>query len=439
MQKPYNISLIFSLALTTALYSTEPQNEPLLAPPPQETYMEEAPAKNNEPPVSAPTPAPTPAEPKEIEHFTGKISRNRVRLRLQPSLESPILKELNRDDFFIVTSVVDDFYAVLPPEKLKGYVFRTYVLDGVIEGSHVNVRLEPDTNSPILCQLNAGEKIEGKISPQSNKWLEITLPEKVRFFVAKEYVNRIGDANLFYSIEKKRSQITARLAKIELLMKEELKKPFKEIQPAPIVNELTQLAKQAQELPTQKEKAEMLIQKMQESYLQKSVANKQAKPEKAAAPKPSIVATGPQNDDPAEQEAPIVAPNKAPQIAAPSQKQLPSIPAPGKPNDFWVEQEQRLIKEALDAGQTSSPAEFYSLDEQLGYSLTGIVKPNLRPVKNSPGDFLLIDPETNLPIGYLYSTKIDLHNYIGRQITVVVSERPNNNFAYPAYFVLKVE
>ena len=47
--------------------------------------------------------------------FAGKISGNRVRVRLEPNVESNILKEANAGDLFTVLDETDAFYAIQPP------------------------------------------------------------------------------------------------------------------------------------------------------------------------------------------------------------------------------------------------------------------------------------------------------------------------------------
>lgn len=78
------------------------------------------------------TRASPPAAPR-FEPFTGKITKNKVRLRLQPTYDGPVLKELKRNDLLVILGEVEDFYAVQPPTDIQAYVFRTYVLDNVVE------------------------------------------------------------------------------------------------------------------------------------------------------------------------------------------------------------------------------------------------------------------------------------------------------------------
>ena len=81
--------------------------------------------------------------------------------------------------------------------------------------------------------------------------------------------------------------------------------------------------------------------------------------------------------------------------------------------------------------------DFYA--EQLANAsvLTGTVENYSHPVKNKPGDYILRGDDS--PAAYLYSTRVDLSAYIGKTVTVLVAPRPNNHFAFPAYYVLSVE
>ncbi|HEX4838930.1 MAG TPA: hypothetical protein VFU89_00630, partial [Rhabdochlamydiaceae bacterium] len=124
--------------------------------------------------------------------FTGKIKRQKVRLRASADLESPIVRELHKGEMLVVNGKKGDFYAVDPPAGTKAYVFRSFVLDGVVEGNRVNVRFAPSLDAPVIGHLNSGDRIQGQISSLNNKWYEITPPPGTRFYVAKEFVESIG-------------------------------------------------------------------------------------------------------------------------------------------------------------------------------------------------------------------------------------------------------
>ena len=104
---------------------------------------------------------------------------------------------------------------------------------------------------------------------------------------------------------------------------------------------------------------------------------------------------------------------------------------------FWdgIEESLYLSWTAFHTGRKVD--DFYAEQKANSTVLSGKVETYDHPVKNRPGDFILRGEEA--PIAYLYSTFIDLQKHEGKQVTLLVSPRPNNHFAFPAYFVLSVE
>lgn len=353
--------------------------------------------------------------PKRFETFTGKVTGHNVRMRLNPSLDAQVYKELDRDDLVLVTGLVEDFYACMPPKGLKGYIFRTYVLDGVVEGSNVFVRLGPDRSSPSIAQLNSGDVVKGQIAPQNNKWLEIDLPEDVRFYVAKDYVQKVGDQNFYARQETRRADAYKTLKELEVALDKELQKPFHKIQLAALSEQLNQFVKEHKDMPQAAQQAESLIAHMQQMYLTRSVAA--AEPEPAQIPSTPVPAP-----------TPTPAPEKVEPVIVP--------PAPQKPVSTLSWQEQEL---AFINGKAESNDLYYEQELATATTLHGTIKSYNSFISTRPGDFVLLNIKTNLPIAYLYSTKVDLAKSINKPVTIWVSERPNNNFAFPAYFVHKVE
>lgn len=370
---------------STLLFLTAAQPAPYTPP---EAPTLEAPAPEA-PEVKAKMP-----EAKSIEHFTAKVTKDRVRLRLEPTLDGSILKELPKNTLLIATGATDEFYAVLPQPRTKAYIFRTYVLDGEIIGNHVNVRLEPDTNAKIVCQLNSGDKVIGQVSATNSRWLEIDMPSDVRFYVAKDYVTKIGPENVYKVLEAKMKGMQEKLALLEKGIDEEFQKPFPQIKLAPFAKELNGIAAQNSDFPEQAQKAQLILKKMQEEYLEKSLNNRTEVAD--AAPVPTV-----------EQAAPTVH----------------ALPAPAQAPTTVVEEAAPAPKAAEKGFET----------------LRGVVRPYSTLAQNSPGDFLLVDAKTNLPKAYLSSSQVNLSNFIGKEVTLTAIEKENNNFAYPAYTVLKAE
>ena len=81
--------------------------------------------------------------------------------------------------------------------------------------------------------------------------------------------------------------------------------------------------------------------------------------------------------------------------------------------------------------------DFYSDQKLKSQNVAGILESFAEPVKNRPGDYVL--KQNNVPVAYLYSTQCDLSELVGKQVSLKVTERANNNFAHPAYYVLSAE
>lgn len=348
-----------------------------------------------------------------MESFTGKITKNRVRLRLKPNLDAPIIKELSKDDIIVATSLVDDYYSVLPEKGMKGYIFRTYVLDGKIVGTHVHLRLEPDTTSPILAILNEGDAITGTTCDANNKWLEVTLPESVRFYVAKEYVNRIGPPTLYGELLQKKEAAETDLKSIEKAFEEEIRKPVDQIRLQPLVTRLTVLIEKNKDFAAIQEKAEALVHKIQEGYFKKNILAPKLDTDMPISPKAIE-----NNEEP-------IAPETIEKLTF---DQL-----------SFLDREEKSLKEAITTGKVANKEQFYAAQKNNATCLHGIVQIAPTPHKNAPGDFVLVNPKTRLPEYFIYSTEVDLKKLIGKEVDVLGSERPNNDFAYKAYFILSTK
>lgn len=376
-------------------------------------------AKMQETPLSPPTSVDSPStdtprkEPSttRISAFTGKILKNKVRMRLQPNLEGAILRELDANDMVVVEGESDDFYAVQPPPEVKGYVYRTYVLDGVVEGNHVNVRLEPDLSSPVIAQLNSGNRINGAVSARDKKWLEISLPQNTHFYVAKEYITKIGDASHMARLNKRRDELNQLMSSAIKNSQEELQKPFDQINLDPINKDLNKIVAQFSDFSEESAKAKEMLTTIQTAYLSKKIAYMEAQPKQT-------VTVIEHRDNVSQPPINGIITSKM---------------------SFWLPSEQKLYEEWTMHNQPMSMDDYYKKQAEDAITLKGIIEPYDRPIKNRPGDYLLTDSKTHLPIAYLYSTQINLQENIGQEVSVKGVPRDNHHFAYPAYFILSFE
>lgn len=380
----------------------------------------------------------------KIQPFTGKITKNKVRMRVQPAYDGSVLRELNRNDLVVVLGETEDFYAVQPPSDFRAYVFRTYVLDDVVEGSRVNVRLKPDLEAPVVAQLNSGDRVEGGVYTNNNKWLEIKLPETARFYIAKEYVEKAGDAGLKARLDKKRDEGYQLFNSTEAMSKTEMQKPFEQINVEGIKNNYQRVMQGYPEFPELGVKAKDAMAALQDAYTTKKLAYLEQQSRLSS----STIETNKKLAAELQAQKSKVS-NLEQQIEQSRQLAIVAHPvavaSSGKPVQLpinmsaWLPVEETLFNIWAQQTGKRNPQDFYDEQKQQSFVMRGIVDPYNRPIKNKPGDYMLLSAGSKLPIAFLYSTHINLQEYIGHEVAIMVSPRPNNNFAFPAYFVLSVE
>lgn len=372
--------------------------------------------------------------PVKIDPYTGKISKNKVRVRTQPQFDAPVLRELNANDLVVVVGEADDFYTVLPPNDVKAYVYRTFILDNVIEGNRVNARLKPDLDAPVIAQLNSGDRVEGIVYPSNTKWMEIKLPASARFYIAKEYITKAGDAGLKNRMEKKQDEANQLLKATDGAANAEMQKPFNEINLNTIKVNYEHLIKDFPEFPDVSSKAKTALTNLLDAYMAKKVAYLESQTQNSSNTQEMNKKLS------SELQAQK---SKVSQLEQQLQKngQPVSYKATQLPVNMsaWIPAEDAFIDRWAQQTGNHSAKDFYDAQKKESFTVKGIIDTYTRPVKNKPGDYMLIGTASKLPIAFLYSTIVNLQDYVGHEVTLTVTPRPNNNFAFPAYFVLQLE
>lgn len=348
-----------------------------------------------------------------VSPFTGKIRGKKVRLRLDADLDSRIIRELDKNELVSVVGEKGNFYAVQAPAGNKAYVFRSFVLDDVIEGSRVNIRLEPDLEAPVIGHFNGGEHIQSSVCTKNNKWLEIAIPSSVHFYVSKDFVENIGGIDVKEKIDKRKNALRHTLESTSTVVKAELRKSFDEIDMDRLTHQFEKLAADSAEFPDLNDKVAEALQALQDSYMQKKLAYLEEKANRDI-----------------ESQSQIHEETLA----------VESLQAEQKITDkmlLWQPVEEALYLNWAAMNQDRNMQEFYTDQKMASSKLSGILEAYTAPVRNKPGDFILKDKD--LPIAYVYSTKVNLQDYVGKRVSLIAAPRPNNNFAFPAYFVLSQE
>jgi hypothetical protein len=367
---------------------------------------------------------------KTFKPFTGKVSANKVRIRVKPDLDSHIIRQISKNDLLLIVGEEGDFYAVEPPKDTKAYVFRSYVLDDFVEANRVNVRLEPHPDAPIIGQLEAGTKVHSTVSPINHKWLEIPMPAGTRFFVSKEFISSAGGPEYLATMEKRKSQVEDLLNSACMLAETESQKPYEEMSIFAASEQLQSILRGYSDFPEAVNKAKETLAHLKDAYLNKKIAFLEAKAELSPVAKEELISKHREETkefivDTAEQTHPSIWTKRN------HKKELTPE------NRFWDSLEESLYLSWTAFHSGKKIDDFYSEQKANGVVLTGKIEPYVNPVRDKPGNYIIKGP--NGPIAYIYSTHIDLEKYTNQQVSVTASPRPNNHFAFPAYFVLSVQ
>lgn len=345
-----------------------------------------------------------------VKPFTGKVKAKKLHMRVQASLDGAIARDLGRGELVAVVGEKGDFWAVEAPSNLKAYVFRSYILDNVVEGNKVNVRLKPNVDSPILTHLNSGDRISGSVCSTNNKWMEIAVPSNVTFYVAKQYVENVGAPDVKAHYESRKHAAMETLESAQYLGKAELTKNFPEIDFEKVTHNYQTVINDYAEFSELATVAKEELTQIQERYIDKRLSYLESQP---AAVQEESLATS--------------------ELASSSQL----LQAVTDKMKLWEPIEESLYLSWSTINESRTLDEYYTDQKLSATPVTGILEPYTTPVKSKPGDFIIRDKD--IPVAYVYSTQVNLQSLVGKKVTLMGAPRPNNNFAFPAYFVLSAE
>jgi hypothetical protein len=382
-----------------------------------------------QPPAPAKT-QPAAKKTEQFKPFTGKVIANKVRLRIKPDLDSHIFRQIGKNDLLLIVGEDIDFYAVQPPKDTKAYIFRSYILDNVIEANRVNIRLEPHADAPIIGQLQAGDKVNGHPCALNHKWFEIAAPANTRFYVSKEFVSNVGGPDFIATMDKRKKQVDEQLNAAFLSAETECKKNYEDMSPQPLIEQFQAIVKNFSDFPEATQHAKEALALLKDTYLQKKISYLESKAQLSPTVKDELLARH-------KAENQELFANNTEQAGKELFAKRNSKKEMTDKMRFWETMEESLYLSwtAFHTGRKMD--DFYAEQKANAIVLTGVIEQYDHPVKNRPGDYVLHGPDS--PIAYLYSTTLNLDKYEGKEITILAAPRPNNHFAFPAYFVLTVE
>lgn len=390
-----------------------------------------------------------------VEPFSGKILGSRVRMRLHPNLDSHIISEVEKGEIFAVVGEQSDYYAIKPPKTTKAYIYRTFVLNDTVDADKVNVRLAADVDSPIVCQVNAGFRVKNPTLVEDNKWVEIDIPDQAYFWISKDYVDNIGRIDLIERFENRKHEVKERLKTAYLLSQAEMRKPFAEINIDATIENFERIIQEYSDFKDETNKAKDYIGVLQKLYAEKNIAYLEEKAALATRQLETIQSNQSASEiveenivleeQEAEELAAVEETSKSTQddVTVAFEDQLKYLTrvsqAPLKDNmKKWLETEDYYYVNWLEEHPQATREEFYQQEDLYSKTLTGTLEPFNHFVKSPPGDYIIRDEHHN-PIGYLYSTHVDLQNHVGKSVSVKVVPRNSQSFAFQAYYVLSLD
>ncbi|NGX56833.1 MAG: hypothetical protein K1060chlam5_01079 [Candidatus Anoxychlamydiales bacterium] len=362
------------------------------------------------------------ANPSSFHSFTGKITGNKVRVRTSADLDGKVVKQLNKNELVFVKKEANDFYAIKPFSTSKAYVYKNLIVDGVVDGNLVNIRFSPDLDSPVLGQLKKGDRVLGDVCEQNSKWYEIQIPDHISFYIAKEYITYAGDEKYYAQIEKKKSEVETLLNSAYFITQTEIKKPYDEMRPDQAIDQFDAIIKGYSDFPEHVKQAKEGLVLLQDNYLQKKIAYLEAKASISEMEKEELLLS--------------IEKSNSPKIKRPVYTSIKSNKNLPEKLKFYQPLEESLYLTWTTFHPDKSIDDFYLEQEIDANTISGVIESYSHPIKNKPGNFIVSNGSKK---AYLYSTKLDLDKYVGKKIKLKVSPRPNNNFAYPAYFVNSIE
>ena len=364
------------------------------------------------------TPPPAPPIIAESDVFTGKVCVHCAALRATPTGQSLPVFECERALLVRVTGSDGEFYQITPPDGLKAYIARKFIVDGRVHGQHVNLRARPNTESAILGQVNDQEKVETKPLAKAPDWLEIPYPADRKLYIRKDLVTRVGDATAYSALQSQQSQIAENL-KTAHAMVLQAREQFQQKVPEPtswdkIQNAYEKALKLALSSPAFTEIAHDIVQEQQVAFCDYQKWFLESK----SPPQPQEIDQSKENQEVKSSSKPLAALSTAP--------------------TRWTRVEQMRLEQWLDAHPEKTESHYWHEQEQQSQRLEGTLAPYVRSdLRQKPGDFLLYN--SDIPIAYLYSAQLKLADLEGKACKLRVVKRDDLGFALPAYCVIAVE
>lgn len=314
--------------------------------------------------------------------FSGRVQQA-VSITAHPN-EDAIVYQKEKGDLLLIQGDAGDFWEIAPDSDLKLYVYKPYVDGDSIITNGVSARIFPEASAHAAIILNKGDLVD--VLEQLDEWVLIAAPPATKFYAKKAYVEKIANASYFFEQKKRRKRAFDTLARI----KEQLDSTLSESAFIDITNQLKNILIVFDDIADVKRLATQTLYELDMLHLKNSIAKLE-----------NSITIGATKKDRAK---------------------------------LWLQKENELF-ERWKGTTGKTQRNFYDSQRKQAKTLQGHLLPYDHNINNMPGDYILYSQ--GKPVALVYSTLIDLKNLVDKNITCYVYPRYNNNYAFPAYFVLE--
>jgi len=117
----------------------------------------------------------------------GEINADHVNLRAGRSLNYEIVAQVDKGERVTVCGFHSGWFRIIPPGNVSFWVSNRYISGGKVTPGRLNVRVQPSTNSTVVCQLERGAGVE-EIEARGD-WTSIEPPRDACLWVSSELVD----------------------------------------------------------------------------------------------------------------------------------------------------------------------------------------------------------------------------------------------------------
>jgi len=124
----------------------------------------------------------------EVTSVPGRVTGDRVNMRVSPSLRSEVVGQLEKGQEIEVLLTDGEWCAIIPPMEIFAWVSAQYVKDGLVTGRRVNARSGPGVSYGRLTFLREGASVT--VLEEKGGWVKINLPGTGRLWVNSRYIDQ---------------------------------------------------------------------------------------------------------------------------------------------------------------------------------------------------------------------------------------------------------